>query len=210
MSIKKQATCLMITKMKKILSILLLLLLVGILVACAEAPEPGEATPTPIEVSRPKHMEQAAEPIAEGIAEVGVIIGDVLYKGIEISRLFIEPFVDVLGSPLGERGAFFFYENFEIVSGWDYGLEPNQGVVIQFSAWEPNLNLFELNGFTLDMTRLEVIATFGAPMEYWDFSLTYHISNPVADYMLIFRFEDWEDNNVLTSISIFRMYWQVM
>jgi hypothetical protein len=189
-------------KMKKIIALLLVVCLAFTLAACGNSPSEPEATPEPlpVETEIPESMENT-EPIDEATDE-GVIIGDVLYKGIEISRLFVEPFVDVLGEPLGGRDAsFFFYEGLEIVGEGGY---PN--IAIQLLAFEPNFNLFELNGVSLDMTRSEVIAAFGTPLEYWDVVLTYHILNPVADYMLTFRFEDFEssDNTILTSTSMWR------
>lgn len=163
--------------MKKILSVLLITLLLAVsLAACSETP-----------------------------AEGGVIVGDVLYLQHEISQLLLEPFIDALGSPLDEQGAFFFYEGLEIMSGWDYGEEPHQGVAILLVGFHPGLHLFELNGLPLNMSRSEVLAAFGEPLEYAeDGSLTYHVLSPAVDYMLTFRFENLHDNTVLTSFSIWR------
>ena len=134
----------------------------------------------------------------------GVVLGDVLFNGIAISRLFIEPFADVLGSPLVSAWPFDIYEGLEIMGdrGENVGL-PNMAIMMW--AWGRDLHLFELNGISLDMTRSEIIDAFGPLTGYpKDGSLTYHILNPVADYMLTFHFEDWDDNTVLTSIRIWR------
>ena len=194
--------------MKKILSILLVLLLALTLAACTETPAAEEAERTPVETPMPEPApEEVPEPLDEEAADRGVIVGDVRHLDVEISRLFAEPFVEVLGSPFGQRGAFFYYVGLEIVAGWDYGAEPDAGVAIQVLGFAPDLHMFELNGFSLHMTRGEVLAAFGYPIDDpEDGSLTYHILNPVADYMLTFRFEDGDDDTVLTSISMGRDY----
>jgi len=49
----------------------------------------------------------------------GIIYGDVVFNNIKASRLFREPFAEILGPPLSTRGMFVFYEDFELVaSGW--------------------------------------------------------------------------------------------
>ena len=185
--------------MKKILALffVIIFLLIGTLAACDEGPELIEAPPLveeehpPDETPTSELTPQATpEPIDEETAVVGVIRGDVLYKDIEISRLYVEPFIYILGSPLSERGAFFYYEGLGIVSSLlYYGAEPCLRVAIQLDAFEPYLNLFELNGVTLNMTRTEVIAIFGAPYSAFDCSLTYHISSYAIDYALSFGFD---------------------
>ena len=145
------------------------------------------------------------------VAVDGVISGDVFffYREVSVSRLFTEPIIDVLGQPLGSREAFLFYHGLEIMAVWNYGLEPYQGVAAQLDAWTPYLGLFELNGFTLDMARAELIAAFGVPVQYYNQLISYHLSNPIADYTLVFRFDNPDDETEITSISMFRMYWQV-
>ena len=155
---------------------------------------------------------QVDEPIAD---TVGHLNGDVLYKGIEISQLFTEPFVRILGEPIDPplegasagRVDFFFYESLEITSSWTYyGAEPCQRFAIRLEVRRPYFNLLELGGVSLDITRVEVLAAFGYPVEYRNSSLTYRISNPVADYMLIFNFFAWNDNTILTGIVMIRDY----
>jgi len=190
--------------MKKLLTAMLVVLLLLALVGCSEqanSPTTPEETPTVIDAT-PAPPEQASPtPIDE---EVGVIIGDIFYNDIPISQLFTEPFIDVLGSPIDEREAFFFYEGLEIMG--DRGdLVGYDNMAIQLWAFEPNLSLFALDRVSLDMTRAELIAAFGAPyvdVVDHDHSLTYRISSLTIEYMVTFQFEDSSNDIPVSSISI--------
>ncbi|MCL2387499.1 MAG: hypothetical protein FWC89_08135 [Defluviitaleaceae bacterium] len=168
-----------------------------------------ETTP---ETEPPPYFQQATpentyENLESEQSTAGIIEGDVYYNGIAISRIFSESFFEILGEPWGSRDeSFFFYDNFQIW-GWVEG--ENFGIAGEINAWPPNLHLFEINGFTLDMNRTELIVAFGNPLEYYEnqrfniydvHDMTYHISNPVSDYGLIFRFFD--DMIAVDSITI--------
>ena len=139
----------------------------------------------------------------------GYVLGDVLFREIAVSRLFIEPFVDVLGFPQLSSWPFDVYEGIEIMGdrGHLAGL-PNMAIMLW--AQGRDLHLFELNGISLDMTRPQIIDAFGDITDYPEAgSLTFHISNIMTDYMLTFRFENPDDKTEVTSISMGREYWQV-
>ena len=162
-----------------------------------QLPQQPSPEPTSAETA-----EGATEETANETTEYGIIIGDVYYRGIPISRLFTEPFANVLGRPLSVQGPNFSYEGLEIREGWG---NANRDMAIRLEASEPYLDLFELNGISLDMSITEVTAAFGDTVVHWDNSMTYRISNPVADYMLTFRLlQNWNDNTVRTSILIWQ------
>ena len=166
---------------------------------------PGTIHPLPIfeeYLSQSFSREQAIQ-IFSGYVEKGVIVGDIYYNDIvAISRLFEESFVDVLGEPLDSLEVFFFYDNFQVM-GTHWGDLESPNNVLQINAWAPNFNLFEINGISLDMNRSEVLDTFGIPNQaFSDRSLRYRISNSGMIYLLIMRFEDPDDNEELTGITI--------
>ena len=157
--------------------------------------------------------------IEDEAAIEGIIVGDVLFNDIEISRIFLEPFVDVLGPPLAHgHGAFFIYDdNVSIMSNmYNYGSEPHQGMAIHLSAFSHDLHQFELNGVTFDMNRTDLIMTLGNPVQYYGnhdvtYSaygdanmISYHILSHYVDYVVLFRFGNADDRTEVTSISIFR------
>ena len=101
--------------MKKLLTALLAVLLILAFVGCSaqtDTPATPEETLPVVDVT-PEPTEQASPTPAN--EEVGIIIGDVFYKDIPISRLFLEPFVDVLGEPTDQHGAFSNYEGLSIM-----------------------------------------------------------------------------------------------
>ena len=208
--------------MKKYICMLLLscisLALVFILGSCDHDIE-SVPTNEPTEQATPESTYGADEEPGSGsgdeLAAAGVITGDVLYKDIAISRLFVEPFVDVLGSPLSEREAFYSYDDGLIIIGDRGDLIGSFNMAIQLTASESNLNLFEINGVTLDKTWAELIATLGNPVEYYEnTNLAYHTSDnslisyrvlsPKIDYILALRFDNPDDKTAISSISIFR------
>jgi len=196
--------------MKKLLTVMVVALLLFTLVGCgeqADSPPTPEETPSVADITP-----EPTEPVSPTSAdeEVGIIIGDVFYKDIPISRLFLEPFIDVLGEPIDTRSAFFFYEGLEIMGLLSSAADEEEwadydNVAIQLDAFDPHLGLFTLNGVPLVMTRAELIATFGAP--YYDIvdhdhSLTYRISSPAIEYRVTFRFESPDDDAPVSSISM--------
>jgi hypothetical protein len=134
-------------------------------------------------------------------ANRGVIYGEIYFNGIAISRLFKEPFIDVLGEPLGSRDEmWFFYEGLQI-NAVGYG-----GEVMQLDVFEPYLSMFEIGGISLDgMTKEKFISTFGTPYQTFfdDNSLRYFISTDEIRYFLILRFENPDDDTRFTGFTIF-------
>lgn len=197
--------------MKKSFTALVALLLILTLIGCSEqtdtptAPEQTppavETTPTPPEPPEPSEPPTPA-PTNE---ETGVIVGDVFYKDTPVSQLFTEPFLDVLGDAIDQRDAFFFYEGVEIMG--DRGdLLGHDIMAIQLDVFEPYLGMFELNGVALDMTRTELIHTFGSPFEEsGGYVLWYQISSPTVAYMLWFSFEDSGGNIPASNMKISRI-----
>jgi len=199
-------------KMKKLLTVLVAVLLILAFVGCneqADNPTTPEEMP-PVLTITPEPTEQA-NPTPTS-AEAGVIIGDILFHDIPVSQLFTEPFLDVLGEPISQHGAFFSFEGLSIV-GLLGGVAHEEewaeydNVAIQLDALAPHLDLFTLNGVPLDMTRAELIATFGAPYHDivdHDHSLMYPVSSSTIEYTVTFRFESSNDDAPMVGISIGR------
>jgi hypothetical protein len=141
------------------------------------------------------------EPTTNPDNESGVIAGDVIYKGIEVSRILDENPESTLGTPKSSNGPNYFYDGLEI-----YFTENVEN--IQFT----NLSLFEINGVTLDKNRKELIAAFGKPIESYEYSdyvyrdsddnrmIRYHVSSFIADYMLDFWFENTDDKAYICGV----------
>ena len=133
--------------------------------------------------------------------EVGVIAGDVIYKGIEVSRILDESPENTLGTPLNSRGPYYFYDGLEL-----YFTESVENIQLT------KLNLVEINGITLDKNRAELIAAFGKPIEYYEYPdyvyrdsddnrmIRYHVSCFIVDYMLDFWFENPDDKAYICGV----------
>ena len=131
-------------------------------------------------------------------------VGEVFYKGIEVSRILDENPDYTVGKPISSRGPYYFYEGLEI----HY---PDYVDVISGS----NLSLFAIAGVTLDKNRAGLIAAFGNPVEYYEYPgyvykasddermMRYHVSTYIIDYMLDFWFEN--PDGKAYSINIKRM-----
>lgn len=151
--------------------------------------------------------------VEDGVEEVNVapvrrerghIVGDVFYEDTPISRLFEEPFLDVLGEALDQDGALFFYEGLEIMG--DRGdLIGKDMMAIYLSAFSRDLGLFTLDGLSLDMTRVELVAAFGAPLADAGRSYfhRYYVVSPAMVYELRFEFADLDGATRASSITIF-------
>ena len=209
--------------MKKLLSMVMVAVLFALVLAgCSEQVDvpttPTETSPV-VDVTPEEHVDDSAtheetSPVVDDASEpkeqaltdekVGLIIGDVLYNDVPISQLFSKPFLDVLGEPIGQREAFYFYEGLEIMG--DHGdLFGYDNMAIGINARNPNLSLFTLNGVSLDMTRAELIATFGATILEHDQSLImYRVSSGTIEYMLGFRFESLSDDEPVSNIEMWR------
>ena len=140
-----------------------------------------QATPTPGNITE---LSVENEVVAQGI-----IIGEVYFDGIPISRFFKEPFVDILGEPTSVRGNFSYYDNLglevEMTSAFNaLGMfEIVQSMVID------TLHLVRVNGISLDSNREDLITLLGNPVEYYEY-LRYHIFSPTIAYILILSLEE--------------------
>ena len=140
-----------------------------------------------------------------GQTPVGVIAGDVLYKGVGVSRIFDERLENTVGTPLNSRGPHRFYDGLEI-SLLTEGVDVIQGT-------KPGL--FTFNGVTLNKNRAGLTAAIGKPIEYYKYRdyeyrsaddtrmIRYHMSNHVFDYMVDFWFDDTDGE--ASSMSIKRI-----
>jgi len=143
----------------------------------------------------------------------GIIHGDIYYGDIALSRLFIEPFFTLLGQPNSNReNRFFFYDSFEVT--W-FGWDEEEKIAAWLGIWPPNLHVLALNGVPLDMTRAELLATFGNPIQHYEeasFNIHearvfyFHIANPIQNYLLMVRFDDIHDLTEITSITIHELF----
>jgi len=131
----------------------------------------------------------------------GWIVGDMFYKDINIALLFEEPFLDVLGDPLSERGPYFFYDDLEVTAEWDNTSSSyKMAEQIQSSC----LFLFEINEITFDKTRADLISFFGKPIFYsYPDSQYYNPDDPddyhwlgyhISLYSIEYRLEFWFDH----------------
>jgi len=161
----------------------------------------------------PKQEEASNNPDNQN-NDVGVIAGDVLYKGIEVSRIFDELLENTLGTPSDSRGPYRFYDGLEIACLWNTNSDGSLTEYVDvFSG--TNLSLFTINGISLNKNQAELIAAFGNPIEYYEYPdyvyrasdeklmMRYHVSNFIVDYMLDFWFND--TNSKSYSISIKRI-----
>ena len=162
------------------------------LISCGNAPKQKENAPKQEEpLNNPENTNR----------EVGVIAGDVIYKGIEVSRILDERPENTLGTPLNSRGPYYFYDGLEVYFTESVGN-------IQLT----NLSLFEINGITLDKNREELIAAFGKPIEYYEYPdyvyrdsddnrmIRYHVSSFIVDYRLDFWFENPEEKAYICGV----------
>jgi len=134
------------------------------------------------------------------LSENGAIVGEVLYNNIEISQLFVEPFINVLGQPLNERGASSYYEGLLIVGSQGH-IIGYDNMAIQINGFDLHLNLLEINDFSLNTSRAEMMDVFGVPYNDNDYIISYVIVNPVVKYRLILRFDNIDNDNV-TSVTM--------
>ena len=145
-------------------------------------------------------------------SETGVIEGDVLINGIALNRFFTESFRELLGEPIEADGNFVHYDRFTIAVSY---VTENDGY-----AWQiwPNVDAITINGISFEnITRTGIISSFGQPLEYFEYPdghifeasvdnnfINYHILKDSIDYILTFRFENWDNPEELTSINIAR------
>ena len=96
-----------------------------------------------------------------------VIINEIYYKDIPITRLLIRPFETIMGNPIDIRGPYYFYEGMEIVS--------ENGLINQIMATD--LTLFTANGgVPVRNNWNEMLAIFGHPLEYhYDEETSYYV-----------------------------------
>ena len=144
-------------------------------------------------------------PDSSSTSSVSEYLNDVTYKGIEVSRILDELPESTVGTPTKIEGPYYFYDGLEIYFNGYVDLV--QGT---------KLNLFDIDGVTLDKNRAELIAAFGNPVEYYEYDdytysdsyygdsmMRYHVSSYIAEYMLDFWFDDPGDKAYLVSFRRF-------
>ena len=133
-------------------------------------------------------------------------LNEVLYKGIPVGLILDEQPESTLGAPLESRGPFYVYEGMELYYT-DY----------VSNIWGYDLSLFEIDGVKLNITRSQLHAAFGSPVDYYEYpdSYTYsaadddrmdryHVFSYIMEgYMLNFWFES--DDGYVYIMDIMRM-----
>jgi len=128
----------------------------------------------------------------------GIIIGEVYFDDIPISRFFREPFLDILGEPLSVSmdGYDFDYGSLSIWGRFDYITETF--TIIQLMSIS-DVHLVRVNDVSLDSNREELIALLGNPIDHYEYPeyeyiagidpwrMRYHISS----YALIYTLDIW-------------------
>jgi len=122
------------------------------------------------------------------------IDGALFYNGVDISLIFEEPFVDILGEPVSGQIPFFVYDGFEFVA-W-YNSHTSSFDIEVFRGTD--LSMFEINGVSLNMDKEELIAAFGDPIEdttrgYAYQRMGYHLLMNDILFELDFWFDDTSD-----------------
>ena len=142
----------------------------------------------------------------------GVIDGDILYKGIQVSRIFDERLEHTVGAPLNSRGSFRFYDGLELYCSSKRNPDNSFTEYVDI-IMGTNLSLFEINGVTLNKTRSELLAVFGKPIEYYKYPdyeyrasddnllMRYHLSNHIFDYMVDFSFSHPDNKSYIINIK---------
>jgi len=131
-----------------------------------------------------------------------MIIGEMYYKDIDVADIMENPFKDVLGEPLRTEGegSFNFYKDFEIVATTTNSFTFTLDMVLHISS--PNLNMFTINGITLDKPWSELIDIFGEPMFSDPINLSYYITLNSIVYHLAFWFGSFDEIPTNFSIDI--------
>ncbi|MDL2313519.1 hypothetical protein LJC36_00895 [Desulfovibrio sp. OttesenSCG-928-C14] len=143
----------------------------------------------------------------------GVIDGDVLYKDLEVSRIFDERRESTLGQPSSSRGPFHFYDGLEVSCLAEKSSENGSLTEVVDVVVGTNLSLFSLNGVTLNKNRAGLIAAFGKPIEYYKYTgyeyrasddkmvMRYHVTNFMFDYMIDFSFNHPDKESYIINIK---------
>jgi len=159
-------------------------------------------SPTPTETASPEPTpsDELSNYTEDEPLPQGYIIGELLYKDIDITLIFEYPYVDILGEPLYEKlyGTRIFYEGFSLI--------PTRHPV----TWESNiagqinttdLDYFTLNGISLDLKFNELIAILGEPLIYDYLNVWYRILNDENIYVLRFWHEGPDDKIISLTIG---------
>ncbi|MDL2216647.1 hypothetical protein LJB81_02795 [Desulfovibrio sp. OttesenSCG-928-M14] len=143
----------------------------------------------------------------------GVIDGDVLYKDLEVSRIFDERRENTLGQPSSSRGPVHFYDGLEVSCLTEENSDHNSLTEVVDVIAGTKLSLFTLNGVTLNQSRAELIAAFGKPIGYYKYSdyeyrasddkmmMRYHVTNFIFDYMIDFSFNHPDQEAYIITIK---------
>jgi len=182
------------------------LVLVAIaLASCARETGSGQTAPA---------HGNSTEAIVENRAVAqGVIIGEVYFNDIPISRFFKEPFIDILGEPLSVRGPHFdFGDDLGILGRFNHDL---WAVDIIEAMFIDAPHLVRANDIPLNSNREELIALLGNPIEYYEYptgwifhqshderNIRYHIFSPAIVYAL----EIWFEPDDTVNLVVIRTY----
>ena len=134
-----------------------------------------------------------------------VIYGDLYFDGIALWRVFVEPFLDVLGEPEDESGAWFNFHGLSIMSTAPRGFENfENAVAIQVNIWPYGFRKLEVNGITLDNTetRADVVALLGTPYVSLCSLLGYRVFYPPREYRLFFDFISFDGEQYIAAIRV--------
>ena len=145
-------------------------------------------------------LETESQPMIEPIAievstQEGLTYSDILYKGIPLSRLFNESFIDILGEPMDIWEDYLVYvdlESMSFIEGTSYKYEGlsikavDEKVIAIYGRLD--LDLFDINRITLLRTRSDLIADFGVPLQDCERFLVFSISNSEENFTLNFMF----------------------
>ena len=137
-----------------------------------------------------------------------VIYGEVYFNGIALYRVFTEPFLEVLGEPLGEYGVWFNFSGLTIMSNAPRGAENfENAVAIQVNISPNSLGMIDVNGMSLDnvRTRTDVIASFGSPYISSSSALGYRVISPHREYRLFFEYMYFDVEQYITTIRFLRI-----
>ena len=196
--------------MKKYNNILLFCVL-SLILALALCACSGDAEPVPTQeltvqdTPEPTESQTTPEPTAQITPEpdvVGMIDSEVMYKDIEVSRIYggEEFLINILGEPLSTQGPYYYYDGLTLYVRSGY-VSDNETFEYVDAFGGTNLSLFTIDGVTLDKTHAELIAVFGEPaiddILGGSQMMSYYTTN---GYILGFSFNTLEDKASQMSI----------
>ena len=171
-----------------------------------EFPQTELIAPEPVEPEMPEciNKEDGLENDSDMEINIGIIYGNIYYNGVAISRLFKESFVDVFGEYLSDTdNMHFYYEGLVVSVVVEYGKEEQ---VHQLTV--SYVDLFELNGVSLDMSSKEFISIFGVPNRIVGDSLfIYYVTNFEITYTLTLELHEYDYIKKIVGVRLFLHNW---